>query len=275
MFYAAANLLSMGLELQLDETIRVLRNPRLTLYALFWTWAVGPAVAWLIARALPLHPGYVVGLFIFSLAPTAPLLPLLIRKARADMPFAAALMPLAVVGTVVMMPLLAPLLIPGLAVSAGALAKPLVLTILLPLLAGVATTRYAPAFSRRVFPAVKRTAGISTLLLLVGALGLYAREFVAALGTYAIAAQVLFVLAMALASYLLSSGFTQAQRSSLALGVCSRNGAAMFVAMTAFPTIDPKLMVMILLAIPAPTITWFVIARVLAARARAAEAPAP
>ena len=47
---------------------------------------------------------YAMGLLIFSLAPTAPALPLFIRIARADMSLAAAIMPLSVVGTVVLMP---------------------------------------------------------------------------------------------------------------------------------------------------------------------------
>ena len=57
----------------------------------------------------------------------------MVAKARGDMGFAGALVPLVMVGTVVLMPLMAPLLIEGLTISTAALAKPLLLTILLPL----------------------------------------------------------------------------------------------------------------------------------------------
>jgi bile acid:Na+ symporter, BASS family len=56
---------------------------------------VGPALAYLLTKVLPLAEPHASGLFIFSLAPIAPFLPVLVRKARADMNFSAALMPLA------------------------------------------------------------------------------------------------------------------------------------------------------------------------------------
>ena len=160
---------------------------------------------------------YAVGLLIFSLAPTAPALPLFIRMARADMSLAAAVMPLSVVGTVVLMPLLAPLLIPGLTVSSWAIGKPLLMTVLLPLVVGVAHPVYATRAADWLFPVVKKIAGVSTLLLLVFTLVFHARELLSALGSFAVGAQVLFTLGMAL-SYFLGFGLNQAQRSALALG---------------------------------------------------------
>ena len=109
---------------------------------------------------------YAVGLIIFGLAPTAPMLPILIRKARADISLAAAIMPLAVVSTVILMPLMAPLLIPGLTLSSWDIGKPLLLTVLLPLVIGVVIKVYAARVADKIFPVVKKIAGISTLLLL-------------------------------------------------------------------------------------------------------------
>ena len=58
----------------------------------------------------------------------------------------------------------------------------------------------------------------------------------------------------------------QSQRSALALGICSRNGGAMFVAFAAFPVQDPNILVMILLAVPVPVIIWLILARYFASR---------
>ena len=165
-FYAVANLASMGIELDLRETIKSLRSVRVLGLTLGWSWLVGPAFAVLLTKILPMAEPYATGLLIFSLAPTAPALPLFIRKARADMSLAAAIMPLAVVSTVVLMPLLAPLLIPGLTFSSWAIGKPLLLTVLLPLVVGVAIKVYAARVADKIFPTVKKIAGISTLLLL-------------------------------------------------------------------------------------------------------------
>ena len=62
-------------------------------------------------------------------------------------------------------------------------------------------------------------------------------------------------------------GLNQAQRSAMALAVCSRNGGAMFVAITAFPYLDPHLLAMILLAVPVPLVVWVVLAKFFASRA--------
>ncbi len=266
-FYSVANLGSMGLELELRETIKSLRSVRVLGLTLGWSWLVGPAFAVLLTKILPMAEAYATGLLIFSLAPTAPVLPLFIRRARADMSLAAAIMPLAVVSTVVLMPLMAPWLIPGLTLSSWAIGKPLLLTVLLPLVTGVAIKLYAPRVADRIFPVVKKIAGISTLLLLGFVVFLHWRELLSALGSYGIAAQVLFILGMALVSYTFGFGLNQAQRSAMALAVCTRNGSAMLVAITAFPDLDPNLMAMILLAVPVPLVVWLGVASVLGSRA--------
>lgn len=267
MFYAVANLGSMGLELNLRETVQSLRSIRVLGLTLGWSWLLGPAFAVLLTQILPMSEPYAVGLLIFSLAPTAPALPMFIRIARADMSLAAAIMPLAVVGTVVLMPLMAPLLIPGLTVSAWAIAKPLLLTVLLPLVIGVLIRVYASAVADKIFPLVKKIAGISTLLLLVFTLVFHAPELLGALGSFGVGAQVIFTVGMAAVSYLFGFGLNQAQRSAMSLGVCSRNGGAMMVGVTAFPVIHPDLMVMVLLAVPVPVITWFFLSKIFAYRA--------
>jgi len=266
-FYAVANLASMGLELDLREAIQSLRSVRVLGLTLGWSWLVGPTFAVLLTQILPMAEPYAIGLLIFSLAPTAPALPLFIRMARADMSLAAAIMPLSVVGTVVLMRLMAPFLIPGLTVSGWEIGKPLLLTVLLPLVIGVAIRVYASPVAAKIFPAVKKVAGISTLLLLVFTLVFHGRALLSALGSFAVGAQVIFTLGLAAVAYFIGFGLNQAQRSAMSLGVCSRNGGAMFVAITAFPVLDPKLLVMILLAVPVPVIVWFFLAKFFASRA--------
>lgn len=270
--YCVANLGSMGLELNLPETIKALRSPRLVTLTLVWSWILGPALAILITKILPLSDAHAAGLLLFSLAPTAPMLPILIRKAKADMDVSAAMMPLAVVGTVILMPLITPLLIPGVSVSSIALAKQLVLTVLLPLVAGVALRAYASKLSDKIFPYFKKLGSLTTLLLLAFTIIMYGKELLNALGSFAVAAQVLFVVVTAFASYIFGFGMKQAQRSALALGICSRNGGAMFVAFATFPVQDPNVLVMILLAVPVPVILWLILARYFASRADKAAA---
>jgi len=265
--YTVSNLMSMGLEINLREMLKSLRSAKLVVLTLVWGWVVGPTFAILLTKVLPMAEPYAIGLLIFSLAPIAPFLPILVRKAHGDMNFSAALMPLAMVATVVLLPLMAPWLIKGLSVSAWSLAKPLLFLVLLPLVISASIRVYAPAVAEKFFPVIKRLAGISTLLIVGFTVVFYFRDFIRTLGSFAIGAEVLFVLGIALVSYKIGFGLKQGQRSSMALAMATRNASGMFAAFTAFPNPDPRMLVMILLAGPVPAIVALPLARFFASRA--------
>ena len=267
LLYTVSNMASIGLELNLRETLKSLRSARLVVLTLLWGWVVGPAFALLLTKVLPLAEPHALGLLIFSLAPVAPMVSLLARKARSDMDFTAAVVPLAMVATVVLLPLLAPWLMKGITLNAWSLAKPLLLLVLLPLVVCAAIKACASALADKLFPVVKRLAGISTLLTLGFVVVFHFRDIVSTLGSYAIGAEVLFLLAIALVSYRLGFGLTQGQRSAMALAMATRNGAPMLAVFTAFPDQDPRTLVMILLSGPVPAIVALPLARFFASRA--------
>ena len=92
--YTVTNMASLGLELSLRETMTSLRSARLVMLTLLWGWVVGPAIAVLLTKVPPLAEPHALGLLVFSLAPVAPMVSLLARRARSDMDFTAALIPL-------------------------------------------------------------------------------------------------------------------------------------------------------------------------------------
>ena len=53
-FYSVANLGSMGLELNPRETMKSLRSVRVLGLTLGWSWLVGPALAVLLTKILPM-----------------------------------------------------------------------------------------------------------------------------------------------------------------------------------------------------------------------------
>jgi bile acid:Na+ symporter, BASS family len=265
--YSVTNMASMGLELNLREMMKSLRSARLVVLTLGWGWVVGPAFAYLLTKVLPLSEPHALGLLIFSLAPVAPMVPLLTRKARSDMDFTSALLPLAMVATVVLLPLLAPFLMKGLTLNVWSLAKPLLLLVLLPLVVSAAIKVYASPVAEKLFPVVKRLAGISTLLTLGFIVVFYFRDFILTLGSYAIGAEILFLLAIALVSYRLGFGLKQGQRSAMALAMATRNAAPMLAVFTALPDQDPRMLVMFLLSGPVPALVALPLARFFASRA--------
>jgi BASS family bile acid:Na+ symporter len=257
LLFTVSNLAAMGLQVKMPEVVVALRNKKSLALIFVWGWVLGPAIGYLITRVLPLEDPYVIVVFLASLAPCAPFLQQMVGKARGDMGFAGALIPLVAVGTVVLMPLMAPLLIKGLTISAWALAKPLLLTILLPLIIGAAIRHYADMAATKIFPAVKGFALLTTLLTIVWCLVIYGRGMHNTAGSFALLSMTLFMVGMALITYRFGFGMKQNQRSVMALGMGTRNVAAVLAAALAIPNADPRIVVM--------TVMWTLWSVILAA----------
>jgi BASS family bile acid:Na+ symporter len=257
LIFTVSNLAAMGLQVRMPEVVVALRNKKSVALIFVWGWVLGPAFAYLITKVLPLADPYVVVVFLASLAPVAPFLQQMVGKARGDMGFAGALVPLVMIGTVVLMPLMAPLLIKGVAISTSSLAKPLLLTILLPLIIGATFRHYADTGATRIFPAVSLLAKLSTLTTIVYALVLYGRGMLDTAGELAFLSLNLFMIGMGVITYYVGFGMKQNQRSVMALGMGTRNIAAVLAAALAIPNGDPRIVVM--------TIMWTLWSVVLAA----------
>jgi BASS family bile acid:Na+ symporter len=255
--FTVTNLGAMGIQVRLPEVRAALRNKRSLSLIFVWGWLLGPATAYAITKLLPLAEPYVVVLYLASLAPCAPFLQQMVSKCRGDLGFAGALIPLVALGTVVFMPLMAPLLIDGLTIDTWALAKPLLLTILLPLLIGAAVRHFADAWATKNYPAVKGIALLSTLLTIVWCLVIYGRGMIDTAGSLALLSMTLFMVGMGLITYRFGFGMPQSQRSVMSLGMGTRNVAAVLAAALAIPDGDPLIVVM--------TIMWTLWSVVLAA----------
>lgn len=248
--FTVANLMAGGLECDLKEALKWLRSPKLVVPSLFWGWVVGPALAWLIILVLPLSEGHAAGLMLTSLAPIAPFLPLAAMRARGDMTFTGAYILLGTVVTVVLMPVMAPLLIKGLTLSTWPLAKPLIILVLIPLLIGIAIRFYAPTVATRIFPWVKKIGGIFLLLCLGTCLWIYGGEMLDTVGSFAPGAWVIFMVVMAVVPYLIGFGLKQNQRSVMAIGQSSRNISAGFVAFFGITNPPAGMFMMVVLVVP-------------------------
>jgi len=270
--FTVSNLAAMGLEVNLRDALRTLRSARAIGLILLWGWVVGPALAWLIIRLLPLNEAHAAGLLLISLAPTAPFFPLMVARARGDMSFAGAFLLVTTLGVVLFLPLLAPLLIEGLTVDAWSLAKPLLVMVLLPLLIGAIIGVFAPTAAKKLFPVVKKIGGIFLLICLALTLVLFGRDMLNTVGSFAPGAQVLFFVAITVISYKIGFGLEQQQRSSMALGMCTRNIAAVFASYFGITNPPQGLFVMVVLVVPLAAIVAVVAACLFARHSPKGEA---
>jgi predicted Na+-dependent transporter len=210
--FMVGNLLAIGLETDLKAALAPLRDVRFVVTATLLDWLLCPAFAWLITRLLPIALPYATGLLLIGLAPAAPFLPMMVRRAGGDLAYTAAFMLIAAVGTVLLMPLAVPVIVPGLSVDPWTLAKPLLVLLFLPMAAGIAIKTVAPSLAVRLLRIVRPASNAATLLLLAAIGVRYFEGFVGAVGSYAVAAQLLYAVGLVLGAHAVGAGLPAGQR---------------------------------------------------------------
>jgi bile acid:Na+ symporter, BASS family len=261
--FMAGSLLEMGLKLDLRKAGSAFSDMRFMLTALLWSFAIGPALAVLLARTLPLAEPYALGLILLGLAPCAPFVPLLSEKAGADLNHVAAYLLLASIGTLIALPLAIPVLAPQLSANAWTIARPLVLFIALPLAIGIGIHLVATPFAEKAHPVVKRITAVDIAIMLAIVMVLYWRDFLSAVGSYAIGAQILYYCLLAAGAYVLAFGLSHEKKSSLVLGLCTRNVGAAMAPLLSAPGSDRRAMVMCVIAVFITLVVGFGVAYLL------------
>lgn len=236
-----------GLGLGVREIVAPLRRGRLVLLAVLTNFALAPATAYALTVAFPLERPYAIGLLLLGGAAGAPFLPKLAEVAKGDIAFAVGLMLLLMVGSVGFMPVVLPLLIPGLSAEPWPLLRPLMFTMLLPLAAGILLRARAERWAVRLRPGfvlVSNASVVAAVTLLIG------MNFQAMLGTFgsgAVAVVVVFVAITLAAGYALG-GPAPSTRSVLGLGTGQRNVAAALLIATQNYSDEPGVVVMLLVS---------------------------
>lgn len=245
MIFVVAGMASMGLTLKLQEIISPLRKPLLVLATLIGNFALVPLFAYLLIAAFPLNQSHETGLLLLAAASGAPFLPKLVELARGDAGLSVGVMLLQTIGTIVFLPLALPWLIPGLQADAWAIAKPLLLLMLLPLALCLLIQTYLPALGRLLKPVLTITSNIALLLAVLLLLGLNMRSFLAMLGSGAALTGAFFASLACIVGYVMG----QLQTGTVivqTLGTGQRNIAAALVVATS-NQLNPAVVVMLLL----------------------------
>ena len=244
--FTVTNFFYLGIQLKIDGVIEGLKDRKAMTLIFVWSWVLGPALAYLIVWILPLAEPYVIGLLLSSLAPVTPFLPLTVEKARGDMNFAGALVPFVMVGTVIIMPLVGPFMIQGVTVTAWSLAQPLILSVLLPLVIGVALKRYAAIIVSKILKACQVIAKITSVTVFAWCIVLFAQLMIESAGSFALLSVLLFTIMIALISYQLGFGLKQTQRSVISLAMLTRNGGPVLIAALAIPNVDDRIVTLVI-----------------------------
>src|SRR5216110_2217210 len=147
--FVVSSMLAMGAGLTISQIFEPLRNARLVVLALMANFVLMPLGAFAFSKVLWLDEPFGVGLLVLGCSAGAPFLPKLTQLASGNLAFAVGAMVLLMVVTVGYLPVVMPLLLPGVTVDPGNIARSLVLLMLLPLAIGLGLkARYEELASR-------------------------------------------------------------------------------------------------------------------------------
>ncbi|BBY49202.1 transporter [Mycolicibacterium arabiense] len=243
LIFVVSSMLAMGLGLTIAEMANPLRNVRLVAMSLLANFLVMPIAAVLLAKMLNLDQPFAVGLLLLGVAAGAPFLPKLAQMAKGDLAFAVALMVLLMVITVGYLPLVLPLLLPGVSVNPGQIARSLIVLMLMPLAIALAVNAKRPRVAAAVKPWCDRLSSLGLVAVVVLLVVVNFRNVLSVFGTRAILAGLLFI-AVGYALGWAVGGPAAATRPVLGLGTAQRNiAAALVVGGQSFT--DPSVVVMV------------------------------
>jgi BASS family bile acid:Na+ symporter len=223
--FIVSSMLAMGMSLTMAQILQPLRNVRLVLLALLANFVLTPLLAYVIIRVIPLEQSLQIGLVVLATAAGAPFLPKLVQGAKGDIAFGVGLMTLLMVVTIFYMPLVLPLLLPGVEVNPWDIAKSLIVLMLIPLAIGLLFKSHSPDSAAHWAATLNKISGLAILILLVVGLGLNVSNIIDLLGSLGLLALLLFIVGSLLIGLLLG-GRNPAVRSVVGLGTAQRNVAA-------------------------------------------------
>jgi len=262
--FVISSMLAMGAGLSVSEIIQPLRNPRLIAFSLLSNFVLMPLCSLALSTVLRLDQALGVGLLLLGCAAGAPFLPKLAEVAKGNLPFGVGIMVLLMVITVGYLPIVLPLLLPGIAVNPAKIAQSLVLLMLFPLGIGLALKSRYEGWAARLKPILDGISNISLILLIIFITAANIDKVLQVFGTRGILAALLFLVLGFGIGWLLG-GPGEDTRRVLALGTAQRNiAAALVVASQSFS--DPRVVVMVIVVAILGLIILMPLARVLARR---------
>lgn len=226
--FVVSTMLSMGMSQALADVVAPLRKPSLVARALVVNFIAAPLLAVVLTRLVPLAPAHASGVLLIGTAAGAPFLPKLAAFSRGNAAYAVALMVLLMGGSLVFMPLAVPWFVPGMRADPAAIARPLLLFMVIPLAAGFALALSGKGWTKPLLGLARIVSSAAFILLIVLMIGLNFATIVSALGSFAIGTYALYLVVLAAIGFL-AGGADRDIQKIFALAAASRNIPAALV----------------------------------------------
>lgn len=237
--FTVSSMLSVGMSFTVRELFAPLRNVRIVLLILAINFVLIPLWAIVVIRGFSPPPAHGLGLFLIATGAGAPFVIKLVSAAKGHIAKTASMLVLLVVATVVYLPLVIPWVLThpaltGIAhspVDAAAIARPLLLGVLLPLAVGLWIRTKTRAFAQRMQPLMGKLASIAIIVLITATVLANLRGILDLFTTTTAPAIAVFIVGAFAIGYAFG-GRNSERRVVLGLGSAQRNIAAAMVVAT-------------------------------------------
>ncbi|MGB5191913.1 MAG: bile acid:sodium symporter [Polyangiales bacterium] len=244
--FIAGVLFTAGLEVTFQQALEPMRNLGLVTRTLLANLVIVPLLVYGASILYPLERPFMIGVLLYGFSAGAPYTPKLVNVAGGDVPSSIAATMLLTVLTIALMPFVLPLLVPGSAIGIWEIAKPLLLQMFVPLLAGLLIRHTSESAATKLRRPANILVNLSALIFLVLALVVHWDELAATARTGAVAYAILLTIVAFAIGYLLGPGKMRG-RVTLGLITTARNiGAAATVATANFRD-DPRVLITVAL----------------------------
>jgi BASS family bile acid:Na+ symporter len=259
--FLLSTMISIGIEVTLKEIMLAASNKSLFIRALVVNFILVPLLGLGIARVLPMPMNIETGFLLLAAAPGALFAINFTRRTQDSVPFAAALLFLLTVLSIVVTPFLAQLLLnvdQPVTLHYDRAVQVLFLYVLVPLLAGLALNRWANPMALRLRKPLSACAGVSFVLVTVLTMGLKSAA-TKQIGMNGLLAMLLMIAASMVIGWMLG-GPDRGTRRVLTVNTSMRNVAlALAIASRSFSEADVDVGVLAFSALMLPPNVLFTI----------------
>ena len=238
-------MLSLGLDMTIKQLIEPLRNRRLVIMSLLTSAVAVPLIAIILIRLIPMEQALAMGLVLYALAAGTEGGPKFVQLINGNTPFAFGLLAVLLIVTVIFLPLVINVAIPGAEVSIGEVVPKMLLLVALPIGLGMLVNAQLTDLAERINPAVHRLSMIFLALAFILIIYVNIEAIVSLPSTALLAGLLLFALSYG-AGYA-AGGPAVENRKALAIMTFVRNGSiSMLLAGQVFSD-EPQVLVMVTL----------------------------
>jgi predicted Na+-dependent transporter len=231
LLFVVTSMLALSFKLSIQQMTQPLKDIRLVILALLANFVLVPLLALAIIKVFPLDQTLQIGVLLLGTAAGSPFIPKLVQGARGNVPYSVGLMFLIMVVSIFYIPVVLPLLLPGVEINPWDIAKSLIVTMLIPLVIGILIKLHSPDVADHWEPVMSKISSVSILVVWVVGFGLNLSNILNFIGTSGIGAMALLIVGSLVIGFLLG-GRDPGVRTAMGLSTATRNGAAALLVAT-------------------------------------------